>query len=124
MPTPTAPTLFQSVTPIESYQDLAEQLQRIQNETAKIQEQRYQEVGTPAELGALAKGRRVQESASYLSSLPTGDQFKSINPAAAAAATEGLTEAQKAYAAALKKAGEKPTPTISETPSWAKRTVT
>jgi hypothetical protein len=124
MPAPAAPTLFQSVTPIESYQDLAEQLRRIQNETARAQEQRYQEVGTPAELGALAKGRRVQESASYLSSLPSGDQFASANPAAAAAATANLTDARRAYAEALRRAGERPTVTTPETPSWARRTIT
>lgn len=131
MPAPTAPTLYQSTTPLESYEDLAGQLKRIQQETGKIQEQRYQEVGTPSELGALAKGRRVQETASYLAGLPSGDKYLQQTTGqtdkyapAKEAAQENLTEAQKAYAEALKKVGEKPTPTISETPSWAQRTVT
>jgi hypothetical protein len=131
MPTPTAPTLYQSVTPLESYENLAEQLKRIQTETGKIQGQRYQEVGTPSELGARQAGRRVQEIGSYLSSLPVGDKYLQQTTGvtgqfqpAKEAAQENLTEAQKQYAEALKKTGEKPEPTIAETPSWAKKTVT
>jgi len=131
MPAPTAPTTYQSTTPLESYQDLAAQLRRIQEETGKIQEQRYQEVGTPAELGARQAGRRELEAAAYLASIPSGDkyltqttgksdQYKPVEQAAQAQ----LSEAQKEYAEALKKIGEKPAPTISETPSWAQRTVT
>lgn len=132
MPTPTAPTLYQSVTPLESYQDLAGQLKRIQEETGKLQSQRFTEVGTPEELGARQAGIRARESAAYLASLPTGDKaieqttgvqdpYKPIREA-----VEGeLTDAQKAYAEAMQKLGSKPPePTISETPSWAKRTVT
>lgn len=132
MPTPTAPTLYQSVTPLESYQDLAGQLKRIQEETGKLQSQRFTEVGTPEELGARQAGIRARESAAYLASLPTGDKaieqttgvqdpYKPIREA-----VEGeLTDAQKAYAEAMQKLGRKPPePTISETPSWAKRTVT
>lgn len=131
MPAPTAPTTYQSVTPLESYQDLAEQLKRIQTETGKIAEQRYQEVGTPTELGARQAARRQLEAAAYLSSVPTGDkylteltgktgQFEPVKTAA----EQQLTEAQKEYAEALKKIGEQPAATIAETPSWAKRTVT
>ena len=36
---------------------------------------------------------------------------------------KNLSEAQKQYASALERIGEVPTPTISETPSWAKRTI-
>lgn len=131
MPAPTAPTTYQSVTPLESYQDLAGQLKRIQEETGKIAEQRYQEVGTPAELGARQAARRQLEAAAYLAAVPAGDkyleqttgktgQFEPVKQAAEAQ----LSEAQKEYAEALKKIGEKPTPTIAETPSWAQRTVT
>jgi hypothetical protein len=131
MPAPTAPTLYQSVTPLTAFEDAAEQLQRIQQETAKIQGQRYQEVGTPAKLGALQAGRRTLEAASYLSSVPQGDRYleattgvsKPFEPLREAA-KENLSEAQKEYAKALAKVGEVPQPTISETPSWAKRTVT
>ncbi len=131
MPAPTAPTLYQSVTPLESFEDVAGVMRRAQEETAKIQQQRYREVGTPGEIGARQAARRVQEQASYLASLPQGDKFLRDargggDPfgAARGAAEMGLTEAQKEYAKALEKAGELPEPTISPTPSWAQRTVT
>lgn len=131
MPAPTAPTTYQSVTPLESYQDLAEQLKRIQTETGKIAEQRYQEVGTPAELGARQAGRRQLETAAYLAAIPGGDKYLTeltgqtgqFDPVKTATEQQ-LTEAQKEYAEALKRIGEKPSTTISETPSWAQRTVT
>ena len=131
MPSPTAATTYQSVVPLSSYKDLGEQLKRIQTETAKIQGQRYTEVGTPAELGARQAARRVQEEAAYAASLPGGDRYftdltgnKEQFAPAKAVAQENLTNAQKAYAEALKKIGEKPEATISDTPSWAKRTIT
>jgi hypothetical protein len=130
MPAPTAPTLYQSYTPLESYEDLAEQMKRIQAETGKIQGQRYSEVGTPAELGARQAGRRTMESAAYLASLPGGDKYLSqstgrtnqFEPVKDAAKTQ-LSLAQKEYADALTKLGERPTATMDETPSWAKRTI-
>ena len=131
MPAPAAPTLYQSVTPLESFEDVAGVMRRAQEETAKIQQQRYREVGTPAEIGARQAGRRVKEEANYLASLPQGDRFLretsgGVNPfgAARGAAETTLTEAQKEYAKALEKAGELPEPTINPTPSWAQRTVT
>ena len=75
MPAPTTPTFFKSVIPLESFEDVAEAKARAESETAKIQEQRYQEVGTPAQLGARQAGRRAVEAASYLASLPTSDQY-------------------------------------------------
>lgn len=131
MPAPTTPTFFKSVIPLEAFEDVAEAKARAEAETAKIQAQRYQEVGTPAELGARQAGRRALEAASYLASIPTSDQYlqeatgrtDQFVPAQAAAQTQ-LTEAQKEYAKALEKVGEKPEPTLSGTPSWAKRTIT
>jgi hypothetical protein len=129
MPAPTAPTMLKSEVPLTSYQDLAQSMKRIQEETGKIQEQRYQEVGTPAELGARQAGRRAVEAASYLAAIPQGDKYieqlsgkKDIYKPVEQAAQTQLTEAQKEYAEALKKVGQKPTPTIAETPSWAQRT--
>jgi hypothetical protein len=130
MPAPTAPQTYISTTPLQSYQDMAEQLSRIEKETGKIQEQRFQEVGTPAQLGALMAGRRVQEESAKVASVPTGDkylrettgvsgQFEPFRQANVAA----LTEAQKQYAEALKKVGDKPMPTLTDTPSWAKKTI-
>ena len=71
MPAETKPQQFQTVIPEKSFKDLAEQMGRIETETGKIQEQRYDEVGTPAEIGARTKGRNVTSAAAYLSSLPS-----------------------------------------------------
>ena len=68
---PAAQTFLQ-ITPQKSYQALAESMGRIEKETDKIQQQRYDEVGTPTEIGARMAGHKVQEAASYLASLPTG----------------------------------------------------
>ena len=81
MPAPTAPTTYQSTTPVESYQMTGEQLKRIQEETAKIAEQRYQEVGTPAQLGARQAGRRQLEAAAYLAAVPLVINILSKRPA-------------------------------------------
>ena len=70
MPAQTQPQQFQSVIPEKSFKDLAEQMGRIEKETGKIQEQRYDEVGTPAEIGARSKGTNMLAAAAYLSSLP------------------------------------------------------
>jgi hypothetical protein len=129
MPAPTAPTLYQSVTPLQSYKQAAEQLGRIQKATDEVQGQRYLEVGTPADVGARQAGRRALEAAAYLSAVPSGDQYMAQTTGKTGqfaplqqAAQENLTEAQKEYAAALKKIGEKPPSTVTETPSWAQST--
>ena len=129
MPAPTAPTTYRSMVPLESYQDLAESMKRTEEEIAKIQEQRYQEVGTPADIGARQKGLGVREAAAYLASIPSGDKAieketgkTGVYQPVQQAAQQQLSEAQKEYAEALKKVGQKPTPTISDTPSWAQRT--
>ena len=70
MPAETKPQQFQSVIPEKSFKDLAEQMGRIEKETGKIQQQRYDEVGTPAEIGARSKGTNMLAAAAYLSSLP------------------------------------------------------
>ena len=71
MPAETKPQQFQTVIPEKSFKDLAQQMGRIEAETGKIQDQRYDEVGTPAEIGARAKGRNVRSAAAYLASLPS-----------------------------------------------------
>ena len=116
--------------PQQSYKDLAGVMQRAQEETGKLQEQRYQEVGTPAELGARQAGRRALEAASYLAAVPGGDKYieqmtgkTDVYKPVQQAAQAQLTEAQKEYAEALKKVGDKPKATVTKDPSWATRTV-
>jgi len=128
MPAPTAPTFYQSLVPKESFEDAAGYLRRIQEETAKVQNQRYQEVGTPAELGARMAGRRLQEINAYSASLPKGDKYlqqttgisnvnEDLKQALAAQKYQALGE----YQNALARINEVPEATIAETPSWAKR---
>jgi hypothetical protein len=128
MPAPTSPTFYQSLIPQESFEDAAGYLKRIQEETAKVQGQRYQEVGTPAELGARMAGRRLQETSAYGASLPKGDKYlqQTTGVADPYAQLKDAVSTQKyqalaEYDAALARLGEKPTPTINETPEWAKR---
>ena len=71
MPAETKPQQFQSVIPEKSFKDLAEQMNRIETESGKLQEQRYDEVGTPAEMGARTKGTNFKAAAAYLASLPS-----------------------------------------------------
>lgn len=70
MPTPTAPTLYRTMIPQESFQDVAALAKRLDEQIAGLQQARYQSVGTPAEIGERMRGREEQEKASYLASLP------------------------------------------------------
>jgi len=163
MPAVTSPERFQTYIPEKSFKDLGEQMGRIEAETGKIQEQRYDEVGTPAEIGARSKGTNMLAAAAYLSSLPKDMPDTSFRatprpfdikstPSAATtlpgqagpktaqstatattkksqldyvrdAAKQNLDQAKKDYSDALTLAKTKgrPTPTISQTPSWAKQ---
>ena len=72
MPEESNPQAFQTIIPQKSYKDLAESMRRTEKEINRITDQRYDEVGTPAEIGARQKAIQMQEAASYLSSLPRG----------------------------------------------------
>lgn len=131
MPSQTAPTMYQSVTPLESYKDVAEAMSRAKRELANVQEQRYQETGTPAEIGARQAGIRAQEAANYLASIPGSDRYleqvtgvEDPFRTGRVSARKNLSAAQKQYAKALENIDKKPAPPINETPSWATRTVT
>lgn len=130
MPAPTAPTTYQSVVPLESYQQAADYVKRLTEKTREIEKQTYREVGTPAEIGARQAGRRALETSAYAASIPTSDkylseatgrtdQFKSFKEDAESLASQ----AEKEYNEALSFADEMPTPEKWETPSWAKSTI-
>lgn len=129
MPAPTAPTTYRSVVPLESYEQTAGYLKRLTEKTEDILKQRYQEVGTPAELGARQAGRRSAEEASYLGSIPTTDKyiaettgqvdrFEKTREAAKLSSTSAANE----YLEALKKVSEKPKAVTYVEPEWAKST--
>jgi len=72
MPAEQQATAYQTLIPQKSYKDLAESMRRTEKEINRITDQRYDEVGTPAQIGARQRGIEMQEKASYLSSLPRG----------------------------------------------------
>ncbi len=79
MPAESNPQAFQTIIPQKSYKDLAESMQRTEREINRLAGQRYDEVGTPEEIGARKKGVEMQANASYLASLPKGvadERFK------------------------------------------------
>ena len=72
MPEESNPQAFQTIIPQKSYKDLAESMRRTEKEINRLPAQRYDEVGTPAEIGAKQRAIEMQEAASYASSLPRG----------------------------------------------------
>ena len=79
MPAEGAPQAFQTIVPQKSYKDIAESTLRSEKEINRLMGQRYDEVGTPDEIGARKKGVEMQAAASYLASLPKGqvdERFK------------------------------------------------
>ena len=72
MPEESNPQAFQTIIPQKSYKDLAESMRRTEKEINRLTAQRYDEVGTPAEIGAKQRAIEMQEAASYASSLPRG----------------------------------------------------
>lgn len=130
MPAPTAPTTYQSVVPLESYKQASDYLRRLTEKTEDIAQQRYQEVGTPAEIGARQAQRRVKEEAAYLAAVPQTDKYMTEITGATdrfgpvrEAAKLGTTAATEDYLQALQRAEEKPKAITFETPSWATSTI-
>lgn len=119
MPAPTAPTLYTSKIPEADYGRIADYLARIKEDTRMKQNQRYREVGTPAEIGARQKGIQMQESASYLASLPKGAQYDAARQAAGQRVSDATTAYTKGVETADKLDYYRPTPEKYETPSWA-----
>ncbi len=72
MPEESNPQAFQTLIPQKSYKDLAESMRRTEKEINRITGQRYNEVGTSAQIGAHQRGIEMQEAASYKASLPRG----------------------------------------------------
>jgi len=71
MPEESNPQAFQTIIPQKSYKDLAESMRRTEGEINRVMGQRYDEVGTPAEMGARTKGTNFKAAAAYLASLPS-----------------------------------------------------
>ena len=113
IPTAAAPTLFESKIPEPDFERAGQYLARIRSDRKVAEQQRYQQVGTPAEIGARQAGIRAQEAATYAASLPQGIQYD----AARGIASSNLKQAQ---ADAFNKQGaQNPQETEFSTPSWA-----
>ena len=145
MPAQTKPQQFQTIIPEKSFKDLAEQMGRIETETGKIQDQRYDEVGTPSEIGARAKGTNMLAADAYLSSLPKnvpdtsfqttprpfditatknafGQRVGQTIPASTGASSAPKTASKSQLdAVKLSKTKGRPKPTITKDPSFAKQ---
>lgn len=125
------PDTYQAFNPLESYKMAADFANRLRSQTNEALSARYQETGTPAELGARNLGLQAREAATYLSSLPSTDKYVKdiIGEAERYApikeyASENLSQAQQQYAQALAKAGEKPKELDDKSiPSWAQSTI-
>ena len=72
MPEEVTPQAFQTIIPQRSFKDLAEAMNRTEKAYNRAVGERYKAVGTAADLGARFAGDRMQEAASYASSLPKG----------------------------------------------------
>ena len=117
IPTPTAAVTYQSLIPQQSYQDAANYLQATNNQLNKQLQVQYQQVGTPAEIGARQAGYRLKENAAYLASIPTEKQGTP-----AYGAIQGLlTQSQQDYGKALESAKTAPAydQFSYQFPSWA-----
>ena len=134
MPEEGAPQAFQTIVPQKSYKDIAESTLRTEKEINRLMGQRYDEVGTPEEIGARKKGVEMQAAASYLASLATGggvgtggQTLGQVGPMpiqtdpAKEAAKKIFDDSKKAYEAALEKAKKTPRSFMAETkdPSYA-----
>lgn len=129
IPTPAAPTLYQSVIPKESYAQAGEYLKRINEQLNTELNKQYQQVGTPAEQGARTAGYQAQQAASYASSIPVTDRYiqqttgvADVNAAARLAAGNVAANLQQAYQQKQANAGDIPAPIPFTMPSWASGT--
>ena len=75
-----APRAFQTVIPQKSYKDLAESMNRTEKEYNRVLDQRYDMVGTGADIGAKQRGIEMQEAANIRSSMPTTAPDQSFRP--------------------------------------------
>ena len=75
IPTPAAPTMYKSVIPESDFAAAGEYLARMKADRRAAEQQRYQQVGTPTEIGARQKNIQAQAASSYAASLPEGSRY-------------------------------------------------
>jgi len=127
--TPPPPVVYQSITPLESYQQLGDYFRRIKKQTNVEQENLYAQSGTPEEIGARQAAVRLKEAGAYLSSIPSGDKYAPFDSSAVTSASKDVfSQAQKDYSSALGRAQQGTAPAytekeIKQIPSWARSTI-
>lgn len=70
IPTPVAPTVFQSVVPEEDFARATQYIQELKTEREAAKAERYAEIGTPEEIRSRIDKRNKVTEAAYESSLP------------------------------------------------------
>lgn len=70
IPTPVAPTVFQSVVPEEDFARATQYIQELKAEREAAKAKRYAEIGTPEEIRSRMDKRNKVTEAAYESSLP------------------------------------------------------
>jgi hypothetical protein len=78
IPTPAAPVLYKSVIPEADFARAADYLAQIRADRRDAEAQRYQQVGTPEEIGRRQGEIRAKEAAAYNASLPKGSQYDAL----------------------------------------------
>jgi hypothetical protein len=90
--------MYKSVIPESDFAAAGEYLARIKADRKVAEQQRYQQVGTPTEIGARQKNIQAQAASSYAASLPKGSQYD-------AARQTAQEEARKSSRAAISTVG-------------------
>jgi hypothetical protein len=105
--------MYKSVIPEADFAAAGEYLARMRANRKTAEQQRYQQVGTPAEIGARQAGVQAQAASSYAASLPKGSQYD----AARGVANTNLQQAQ--LDAINKQLSGNPQEADFTVPSWA-----
>jgi hypothetical protein len=110
--------MYKSVIPESDFEAAGEYLARMKADRKTAEQQRYQQVGTPAEIGARQAGIQAQAASSYAASLPRGSQYD----AARSVANTNFKQAQ--LDAISKQNAVNPQEADFIAPSWATGTST
>ena len=74
-PQPVMPKIYQTVVPLESYQQTADYMNRLKSQTNDLWAQLGKQSGTSWDLAARQAQVRAQAAETYQASLPIGDKY-------------------------------------------------
>lgn len=130
-PKPVQPTVYQTFVPLKSYEQTADYMNRLKEQTNQLWSQLGTQSGSSWDLAARQAQVRAQAAESYQASLPSGDKYLAQttgvqNPYAnvRGAADAFSEQARNDYLAALQEK-DKTDPALEQisTPSWATSTI-